>query len=71
MNLVTEDTGALWGRGRSASSQAMREIENTVLKPWSTWCNALEHSGLQQDSRAVLAQAENMQYQFIEVDVLS
>ena len=66
-----EDTGALWGRGRSASSQAMREIENTVLKPWSTWCNALEHSGLQQDRRAFLAQAENMQYQFAEVDVLT
>ena len=69
-NLSLNDTGALWGRGRSSSDQALREIEDAVLKPWSTWCNALEHSGLQQDRRLFIAQAKDMHYQFIEADAV-
>lgn len=65
-----DDTGPLWGRGRSTSNPVLQEIEDAVLKPWTAWRHALEHSGLQQDRRRLLVQANDLHYQFIKANVL-
>jgi tRNA pseudouridine13 synthase len=69
--LSLSDSGALWGRGRSASAPALRQLESTVLEIWGEWAEALEHSGLQQSRRAFLVQPQSMQYKFIKADVMA
>ena len=61
-----EDTGALWGRGRSSTSGDFLEIENKVLSQWSSWCNALEHAGLKQQRRHFIIRPENFAYQYLD-----
>ena len=69
-NTCLDDTGALWGRGRSTSNKELRKIETKVLNDWAEWCDALEHSGLQQDRRLLLAQPQNLKYRYIEADAV-
>lgn len=49
-----DESGALWGRGRSNSNAAVNEIEMAVLADWQSWCYALEHAGLKQERRDLL-----------------
>jgi tRNA pseudouridine13 synthase len=57
-------TGPLWGRGRSAESEAVREIEAAVLSDWRDWTNALEFSGLQQERRSLVLKPEGLSWQW-------
>jgi tRNA pseudouridine13 synthase len=53
---VEEETvaaGPLWGRGRSLVSGETLAFEEGVLDPWKSWCEALEHVGLDQQRRAL------------------
>ena len=68
--LSLNDSGALWGRGRSPSGAELRELETAVLKSWTAWCDALEHSGLQQDRRAFLVRPQNLHFKFVGTDSL-
>ncbi len=43
--------GPLWGRGRSGSKGELAELESRVLADYQSWCNALEHLGLDQQRR--------------------
>jgi tRNA pseudouridine13 synthase len=61
-----DQTGALWGRGRSNVNQSVAEIEADVLAGWQSWCYALEHSGLKQDRRELLLRPENMNAEWLE-----
>jgi tRNA pseudouridine13 synthase len=61
-----EDTGALWGRGRSSSSDKFLEIENRVLSDWSHWCDALEHAGLKQQRRHFMIRPEGFTYEYCD-----
>ena len=56
------DTGPLWGRGRSTTEGEFLVIENRVLSQWSSWCNALEHAGLNQERRQFILKPNNLQY---------
>lgn len=56
------DTGALWGRGRSATEAFFSEHEQQLLSDWSSWCHALEHAGLQQQRRQFILQPEKLSY---------
>lgn len=67
-NCSLSDTGALWGRGRSASSEEWQKIEKEILNNWKEWCEALEHSGLQQDRRRFLIQPQDLKYRYIEAN---
>ncbi|MCS5587424.1 MAG: tRNA pseudouridine(13) synthase TruD [Porticoccaceae bacterium] len=60
------ETGALWGRGRSASTAELGKMETEVLANWEKWCDALEHAGLKQERRLFLLQPENFTYQCID-----
>lgn len=42
-------TGPLWGRGRTPAKVQAADLETQVLSAYAPWCDALEHSGLQQD----------------------
>jgi tRNA pseudouridine13 synthase len=61
-----EDTGALWGRGRSATCDDFQEVERRVLEPWTDWCHALEHAGLKQQRRTFILKPSELTYQQLE-----
>lgn len=61
-----EDTGALWGRGRSATCDDFQEVERQVLEPWADWCLALEHAGLKQQRRTFILKPSELTYQQLE-----
>lgn len=47
-------TGPLWGRGRTASTDALLALETQQLAAWSDWCDGLEHAGLSQERRPLV-----------------
>jgi tRNA pseudouridine13 synthase len=65
-NDSVEDTGALWGRGRSATGESFQEIERQVLEPWADWCHAMEHAGLKQQRRAFILKPSSLTYQQVQ-----
>ena len=63
-------TGALWGRGRVATAGDTAELENKVAERHAILCEGLEHSGLNQDRRALAAIPGNLSWQWQENDQL-
>lgn len=56
-------TGPLWGRGRSATTQAALAIEQDALAPHDALCSGLEHTGLTQQRRALVVFPENLSWE--------
>jgi tRNA pseudouridine13 synthase len=52
-------TGPLWGRGRLASTAELQDMEKTLLAPFPEWQNILEHTGVQQERRALKLMPSN------------
>jgi tRNA pseudouridine13 synthase len=48
-------TGPLWGRGRVSTSDAAQALENGVAERHATLCNGMEHAGLEQERRSLVA----------------
>jgi len=46
-------TGPLWGRGRLPSGGRVAALEQALAERFPQWCDALEHSGLQQARRSL------------------
>jgi tRNA pseudouridine13 synthase len=63
------DTGALWGRGRSATEGDFSPMENQILSQWSSWCNALEHAGLKQERRQFILKPNNLLYRELQENI--
>lgn len=63
------DTGALWGRGRSATEGDFLPMENQILGQWSNWCNALEHAGLKQERRQFILKPKNLLYRELQENI--
>ncbi|MEE9331134.1 MAG: tRNA pseudouridine(13) synthase TruD [Methylophilaceae bacterium] len=59
-------TGALWGRGRVATTDAAADLENTIAKQHAPLCEGMEHAGLTQDRRALAAIPEGMTWQWLD-----
>lgn len=53
-------TGPLWGRGRSATKGASAVLEAQSLVPFGQWLEPLEHIGLAQQRRALVALPANL-----------
>lgn len=68
--LLTSDDGPLWGRGRALAAPPLAAAEAQWLAPWQHWCEALEHSGLQQQRRPLLAFPQQLQWQWLDGDTL-
>ena len=64
-----EPTGPLWGRGRNPAVNSVRELEERVLADWQDWRLGLEHSGLQQERRALVLKPEKLQWQWLDNDL--
>ena len=62
------DTGALWGRGRSATEASFSQHEQELLSHWPSWCHALEHAGLKQQRRAFILRPNNFSYKQLSKD---
>lgn len=52
-------TGPLWGRGRNAPQACEEPIETEVVSGLGELCNFLEHSGLTQERRPLLARPDS------------
>ena len=65
-----DESGALWGRGRSNTNAAVNEIETAVLGDWQSWCYALEHAGLKQERRDLLLRPQGMAIEWLAKDEL-
>lgn len=44
-------SGPLWGRGRPLATGELCELETAALQGYESWCEFLEHCGLQQERR--------------------
>jgi len=62
---LTDETvpeGPLWGRGRNRAVPAVATLEGRVLADWSTWCQAMEYSGLKQERRSLVLLPVDLQW---------
>lgn len=64
--LSRDDDGPLWGRGRSAAADPLAAREANWLAPWQSWCHALEHGGLSQQRRPLLAYPQALSWQWLD-----
>lgn len=55
-------TGPMWGRGKLASSDSAAEVEQRCLLPWWPVALALEHAGLKQQRRSLIAQPVDLSW---------
>jgi tRNA pseudouridine13 synthase len=70
---VLEDgvpTGPLWGRGRSASRSDAAALESHALAAYSDWLSPLEHVGLKQARRPLVAMPTDLDWS-LDGDVLT
>lgn len=63
-------TGPLWGRGRVSTTDQAQALENGVAERHATLCDGMEHAGLDQDRRALVASPENMAWAWSDSDQL-
>ena len=63
-------TGPLWGRGRVATTDQAQALENGVAERHATLCHGLEHAGLDQERRALVAQPAGLSWDWPQPDQL-
>ncbi len=63
-------TGPLWGRGRVTASDQAQALENAVAERHATLCHGMEHAGLDQDRRALVACPVDMSWEWPQADEL-
>ena len=63
-------TGPLWGRGRVTSTDQAQALENSVAELHPILCDGMEHAGLDQDRRALVAKPSEMSWEWLHADQL-
>jgi tRNA pseudouridine13 synthase len=63
-------TGPLWGRGRVSTTDQAQALENGVAERHATLCDGMEHAGLDQDRRALVATPADMSWAWPQADQL-
>ncbi len=63
-------TGPLWGRGRVTTSDQAQALENSVAERHATLCDGMEHAGLDQERRALVAKPVDMTWAWPQADQL-
>jgi tRNA pseudouridine13 synthase len=63
-------TGPLWGRGRVSTSDQAQALENGVAERHATLCDGMEHAGLDQDRRALVARPAELHWEWPQPDQL-
>lgn len=63
-------TGPLWGRGRVATTDEAQALENGVAERHAVLCDGLEHAGLEQERRALVARPAALAWDWPQADQL-
>jgi tRNA pseudouridine13 synthase len=63
-------TGPLWGRGRVATTDQALALENAVAERHATLCDGMEHAGLNQERRPLVAPPADMSWEWPHADQL-
>lgn len=63
-------TGPLWGRGRVVTTDEAQALENSVAERHATLCDGMEHAGLDQERRALVACPGDMAWEWPQADQL-
>jgi tRNA pseudouridine13 synthase len=63
-------TGPLWGRGRVGTADHAQALENRVAERHATLCDGMEHAGLDQERRALVASPSDMSWEWLQADQL-
>jgi tRNA pseudouridine13 synthase len=64
MDEAGRPTGPLWGRGRVITTDEAQALENGVAERHATLCDGMEHAGLDQDRRALVATPVDMSWEW-------
>ncbi|NCT84152.1 MAG: tRNA pseudouridine(13) synthase TruD [Comamonadaceae bacterium] len=57
-------TGPLWGRGRVSTTDQAQALENGVAERHAILCNGMEHAGLDQERRALVASPAELSWEW-------
>jgi tRNA pseudouridine13 synthase len=70
MDEAGRPTGPLWGRGRVITTDQAQALENGVAERHATLCDGMEHAGLDQDRRALVASPVDLSWAWPQADQL-
>ncbi|MFL6697959.1 MAG: tRNA pseudouridine(13) synthase TruD [Vitreoscilla sp.] len=70
MDEVGRPTGPLWGRGRVVTTDQAQGLENAVAERHATLCDGMEHAGLDQQRRALVASPVEMSWEWPQANQL-
>lgn len=70
LDAAGQPTGPLWGRGRVTSSDQAQALENGVAERHASLCDGLEHAGLDQERRALVARPADLAWAWPQADQL-
>jgi tRNA pseudouridine13 synthase len=70
MDEAGRPTGPLWGRGRVITTDEAQALENGVAERHATLCDGMEHAGLDQERRALVASPAEMSWEWPQADQL-
>lgn len=68
MDEAGRPTGPLWGRGRVSTTDQAQALENGVAERHATLCDGMEHAGLDQERRALVACPADMSWAWLKED---
>lgn len=63
-------TGPLWGRGRVRTTDQAQALESGVAERHASLCDGMEHAGLDQERRALVARPVDMAWAWPQADQL-
>ncbi|MEK8047401.1 tRNA pseudouridine(13) synthase TruD [Ideonella margarita] len=70
MDEVGRPTGPLWGRGRVSTTEDAQALENGVAERNAVLCDGMEHAGLDQQRRSLVASPQDMSWEWLQADQL-
>jgi tRNA pseudouridine13 synthase len=70
MDEAGRPTGPLWGRGRVITTDRAQALENGVAERHATLCDGMEHAGLDQERRALVASPVGMSWAWPQANQL-
>lgn len=70
MDEAGRPTGPLWGRGRVITTDQAQALETGVAERHAALCDGMEHAGLDQERRALVASPLDMAWEWPQADQL-
>ncbi|HLO93205.1 MAG TPA: tRNA pseudouridine(13) synthase TruD [Burkholderiaceae bacterium] len=70
MDEAGRPTGPLWGRGRVSTTEQAQALEMGVAERHAGLCDGMEHAGLDQERRALVASPQDLSWEWPQADQL-